>query len=359
MNGRQLGLVFVRSRSGVTTRDRWHGPFGPFSLSCVELPIDMPQPTRYSAEIKAVLNVEARAANLLTTSDLAPLRRMLGPRSMVVRVNDDGSLAPFEIMPDLFLGRTIRQVLTADLCPAFETACADAVARLEARIFSMGDGEQVMITPVVDEKTGACRFLVCWARNDAHLLAEADGASAGWDDLTIDEVEVRYRAKGPATIEATPWWAIGTEGIALWPHHQRVSAVGLTQPVMVDLITEAIAVLAGDDRINVRVDIPSADALPGLVPIFHSVLKAAAVDPARIEVGVPVEMAVDPDLLPVIVHLRTLGLQMDIVGLDALTAKLHTVSDTSDHVHELPAPVDQTASGSWTSDPAEAASDAA
>lgn len=276
---------------------------------------------------------------------------------MVIRVNDNGTLAPFEIMPELFLGRTIRQLLTADLRPAFETACADAVARLEARIFSLVDGEQVMITPVVDDKTGACRFLVCWARSDAHLLSETEGASAGWDDLTIDEVEVRYRALGPSRIEAAPWWAIGTEGVALWPHHQRLSAVGLAQPIMVELVTEAVAVLAGDDRIGVRIDVPSADVLPGLIPTFNSVLKAAAVDPARIEVGVPVEMAVDPDLLPVIVHLRTLGLQMDIVGLDALTAKLHTVSDTSDHVHELPTPVDQ-AAGSWTSDPSKAANEA-
>jgi len=284
---------------------------------------------------------------------------MLGSHSMVVRVNDDASFAPFEIMPELFLGRTIRQLLSADVRPAFETACADVVAQLEARVFSLSKGQEVMITPVVDDKTGACRFLVCWARSEDHLLEDDDNESIGWNDLTIDEVEIRYRALGPETIEAAPWWAIGTEGVALWAHHHRVSSVGLAQPVMVELVTETAGALAGNDQLKARIAIPAAEVLPGLIPTIHSVLKAAAVDPARVEVAVPVEMAVDPDLLPVIVHLRTLGLQVDIVGLDALTAKLHTVSDTSTHVHQLPLQVDNTAAGTWTADPSEAARDAA
>ena len=62
--------------------------------------------------------------------------------------------------------------------------------------------------------------------------------------------------------------------------------------------------------------------------------------------GIPVELAVDPDLLPVIVHLRTMGMQIDIVGLDALTATLHTVSDTSDRSH-APCRSEEPQAGTW------------
>ena len=41
-----------------------------------------------------------------------------------------------------------------------------------------------------------------------------------------------------------------------------------------------------------------------------------------------------------------MGLQIDIVGLDALTATLHKVSDTSDHEHPLSAG-DDLAPGTW------------
>jgi len=71
--------------------------------------------------------------------------------------------------------------------------------------------------------------------------------------------------------------------------------------------------------------------LSGMVPAVHGTLRASGLAPERLIVGIDVELAVDPDLLPIIVHLRTMGVQIDIVGLDALTATLHTVSDTSSH----------------------------
>ena len=99
-----------------------------------------------------------------------------------------------------------------------------------------------------------------------------------------------------------------------------------------------------------RIDLPAAEMLPGLIQTIHGSLRATGVDASRIELGVPVGLAVDPDLLPVIVHLRTLGLRIDIVGLDALTAKLHTVSDTSAHCHDMPS-INAASRGTWSSDP--------
>ena len=90
----------------------------------------------------------------------------------------------------------------------------------------------------------------------------------------------------------------------------------------------------------VGITVPSADMLGGLVPVFHAALRASGLAPDRMVVSIDVDMAVDPNLLPIIVHLRTLGLQIDIVGLDALTATLHRISDTSGHVHSIPAAPD-------------------
>jgi hypothetical protein len=66
-----------------------------------------------------------------------------------------------------------------------------------------------------------------------------------------------------------------------------------------------------------------------MVPLCHSALAATGIAPERVEIAVPVELAVDADLLSLIVHLRAMGLQIDIVGLNELTDKLHRVSHTA------------------------------
>jgi len=105
----------------------------------------------------------------------------------------------------------------------------------------------------------------------------------------------------------------------------------------------------------VRIEVPSADMLAGLVPVFHGAIRASGLEPSRVIVAIDVTLAVDPDLLPVIVHLRTMGLQIDIVGLDALSATLHTVSDTSKHTIAIEAPVlDQVSNWTETFDTATA-----
>lgn len=297
-----------------------------------------------------MLTVETKASNPLTVTDLAPLRRMLGAHSMVIRVNGDGTLMPFEIMPDLFLGRTIRQLLTSDVRAQFEAVCTDVAATQVAQIFvphGFGPEDEVMVTPILDDAAETCQFLVCWARRQGEDGEAPVGAeSLAWTDLELAAVDVRFRAIGKHRIEASPFWSVG-DGIDLWTHHHRVSSVGLGAGVMADVVTSGIETLAAHDEVTLRVDVPAADMLNGLLQLFHGSLKAMGVDADRIVVGVPVDIAVDPDLLPLIVHLRTLGLQIDIVGLDALTAKLHTVSDTSSHRHSLPA-VDAKAPGEWT-----------
>ena len=119
---------------------------------------------------------------------------------------------------------------------------------------------------------------------------------------------------------------------------------------MNELIADSIPVLADNNAVNLRIDLPGAEMLPGLIQTIHGTVRATGIDPSRIELGVPVALAVDRDLLPVIVHLRTLGLRIDIVGLDALTAKLHTVSDTSGHCHDMPS-VNAASPGAWSHDP--------
>ena len=153
-------------------------------------------------------------------------------------------------------------------------------------------------------------------------------------DLELGDIVTRYRLRsdgGSDVVEAASWWALRSgELLALWPHHARVSAMGLGHAVMEAFIIDVVETVAvNGGGLAVRIAVPSAEMLTGLVPVCHAVVRASGIDPAHIIVAIDVELAVDPDLLPIIVHLRTLGMRIDIVGLDALTATLHTVSDTS------------------------------
>lgn len=280
---------------------------------------------------------------------------------MVIRVNADGSMMPFELMPELFLGRSIRQLLTGEVRDQFESACQQVIATESPLAFApepFAETDEVMITPVMTDAGDRCQFLVVWARrlgDDAEPAHEA--ANLHWHDLTIDAVETQFRAIGPNMIEAAPVWTVG-DGIVLWDHDHRVAAVGLASHVMTELVADALPVLVDDETVSLRLEVPASEMLPGLIQAVHGVLRATGVDPSRVELGVPVGLAADPDLLPVIVHLRTLGLRIDIVGLDALTAKLHRVSDTSALSPDMPA-VQLAPRGDWTSNAEEAIRDSA
>lgn len=272
---------------------------------------------------------------------------------MVIRVNSDGSLMPFEILPELFLGRPIRQLLVSDVRDQFLSVCREVVADLAVRSFvpeGFDENNQVMITPVLDSSRTRCQFLVCWSRrqDDGDVPVGID--TVCWGDLDPGDVEVRFRAYDDGQIEAAPWWAVGDDGVELWSYPEQVAAIGLGQTVMATVISDGVACLMDNDAVRLRLDVPGAEMLDGLLQVFYGAIRTSGVDAARIEVGIPVELAVDPDLLPLIAHLRTLGLQIDIVGLDALTARLYRVSDTSDHHHVIPR-AEAKKRGSWTANP--------
>ena len=276
------------------------------------------------------------AANPLRISDLVPLRRMLGTDSLVIRVNPDGSFAPFQRMPALFFDRSIRNALSEAIAERFADACRRAITDAAPTTFrpDPAESDEIMINPILDDAGDDCRFLVCWARH-TDVLDSATSRLA-WGDLRLDEVTIRYRWRSDnqsVAVEAAPWWVTANgELLELWPHHTHVSAMGLGHAVIQALITDAAEAAAGDGGgPAVRITVPSADMLTGLVPVFHGAVRASGLDPSRVVVAIDVALAVDQDLLPIIVHLRTMGMRIDIVGLDAFTATLHTVSDTSTH----------------------------
>ena len=212
-----------------------------------------------------MIDTSSRVGDPLRVSDLVPLRRMLGADSMVIRVNPDGSLVPFEIMPALFYGRSIRQLLSVEVKEQFNEACEAAITNEAPVAFcpdGLGGSGEVMITPILADDGSQCRFLVCWARAvEPGRLPAADAAGLSWEDLRLDDVTARYRTVGnsPKVVEASPWWSLpGRDPIELWPHHSRVAAVGLAQVIMTTLIHDAFGEIEadGDDSYMIRISVP-------------------------------------------------------------------------------------------------------
>lgn len=306
--------------------------------------------------LKHVQTASQAVENPLRLSDLVPLRRMLGQDSIVIRVYPDGSFAPFEQMPMLFFDRPLRRALGdgMDANGRFAKACREAVKRRRSVSLrpDASSTDEILINPILDNDGPAIRFLVCWTRHTDVLASPVNGLA--WPDLGLDAVVTRYRLRSDErsdVVEAAPWWALGNgELLELWPHHTHVSAMGLGHAVIEMLImnaAEAAAELGGGPA--VRIEVPSADMLTGLVPVVHGTLRASGLAPDRLILAIDVDLAVDPDLLPIIVHLRTMGALIDIVGLDALTSTLHTVSDTSNQPAR-PVPAIRVDHGPWVAD---------
>jgi len=274
----------------------------------------------------------------------------------VIRVNPDGAFAPVERMPALFFDRAIRQLIEGPFQNEFEAACTEAIEQNASQAFAPGGDPtcEVLINPILDEHDIA-RFLVCWSRR-ARVTASVPHISQApqWTELQLADVATWYRIRDDhesIVIDAAPWWVhSGGQLTELWPHHANVSAMGLGHAVMETLIydaVEAAAVMGGHPV--VRIEVPSADMLAGLVPVFHGAIRAMGLPAERVMVALDVQLAVDQDLLPIIVHLRTMGMQIDIVGLDAFTSTLHMVSDTSEH--EMPLrQAKKVQLGQWASD---------
>lgn len=288
---------------------------------------------------------------------------MLGQDSIVIRVGGDGSFVAVEGLPTMFLDRSLREALNeGDSATGgrgrFEQHCRQAVTSRSPISFRPDNpsDDEVLISPIVDDEDLTVRFLVCWTRHGDGLHTPVAGHS--WTDLAADAVVTRYRLRSDdqsAVVEAAPWWAPdGHELVELWSHHAKISAVGLGHAVMETLIMDAAEAAAEfADAPAVRVEVPSADMLAGLVPVVHGALRASGLAPDRLITAIDVDLAVDPDLLPIIVHLRTMGVRIDIVGLDALTSTLHMVSDTSG-LNIAPVPAAQCELGPWLANFADA-----
>lgn len=163
--------------------------------------------------------------------------------------------------------------------------------------------------------------------------------STDWTQLRTSEVRPRFKAhsKRARFINVEPVWQSSNGMTPLWEHAEEVAAVGMATSVMTQLFHFGAdaAAASTDSDVSVRLSIPSADYFGNIVPSVNGTLRASGLEPHRLVVAVPVVLASDENLMPVIIHLRTLGARIDIVGLDALTANLHAVSDTSDYVHSI------------------------
>jgi hypothetical protein len=282
---------------------------------------------------------------------------MMGPDSIVIRVNPDQSFTLFEGLPTMLLDRPLQQSLGngfgAAHDPRFEMACREAIKSRSSRSFrpDLSSSDEIVINPILDDNGLAVRYLVCWTRHSS--VRGASTADRPWSELTLDAVVTRYRVRSDErseVVEASPWWAVGDGApIELWPHHTQVSAMGLGHEVIEATILDATEAAAEfDGAAAVRIEVPSAEMLSGLVPVVHGAVRASALAPERLLLAIAVDLAVDPDLLPIIVHLRTMSVRIDIVGLDALTSTLHMVSDTS-HQAAAPIPAYRIDHGPWSS----------
>lgn len=276
---------------------------------------------------------------------------MLGSESLVVRVDPDQTVHQLEILPELFLGSSLRRLLEPEVRSGFDRACADAVAQLETVVFTIPAAEtascEIVITPVVDrgpvDEPAVCRFLLCWARTEQIDSSPCTDAASGWHELDPAQIQVRFRMVGPDLIEAAPWWnRPGCGPVDLWLDHERVAAVGLGLEAMTATISGAIVALGelvGDrSDTRLRVQAPAAEMLAGIVPVLAGLLRATAAPAGRLTIVVPVELAVDPNVLPLVLHLQNLGVGVELAGLDHLTASLRRVTGLPG---AAPAPVTQ------------------
>lgn len=263
---------------------------------------------------------------------------MLGSDSIVLRVGTHGELEALGNLPPLFFDRPIRTLLAGEHSADLRAACAGAIGHGRPTVFTSPDSDdELMIIPVLDDNSDACSHLVCWARSRRTTQTGSernDVAATPWTGLRLADVAIRYRRRpllGADVVDAAPWWALPEGGLLeLWPNHEHVTAMGLGHAVMQVLITDAAEAAAEHGGgPAVRIVVPSPELLSGLVPLFHGVVRAVGLDPTRLIVGVDVALAVDPDLLPILVHLRTIGLRIDIVGLDDLTQTLHKICATT------------------------------
>lgn len=272
-------------------------------------------------------------------ADLPALRRMLDADSIVMRVDVSGAIVAHERLPELVTGRAMAALLNQDR-HAFDAACSD-VARsgLPATLEVACDTELVLV-PVFANDADLCRYVVCWIRK-----VEEQALGPAIADLRNHELRYWFRQDRSSvrlTAELSARWEVRAgEQIDLGAHSDQVAAHGLATTVMASMVHGALDALieSGRSDVDILLRIDQPEFLHGILPTVHGSLRASGICAERLMFAIPVHIAVDESVLPVITHLRAMGVRIDIVGLHALTAALHSASDTSDHLHEIPASV--------------------
>lgn len=267
--------------------------------------------------------------NSLRVSDLTHFRHMVGSHSTVLRLGVDGELTPAGGWP-LQVGMPIHEVLNGSVADAFDNACRLAIATHETIVFEtdvIGHGGEVTITPVLDDNSNVCRYLVCWIR----MRRDADEPNLA--DMRPDEIEVRWRRRsvaGRLVVEAAPVWALpGTEPIHLWEHGEHLVSLGLAKTIVTRLLHLAAEdfVDRGGSGFGLCVALPFEEFLNGIVPSVVGTFRSTGLSSDRLTLSVPVAVAVVEHRRSTLMHLQALGLRLEVIGTGELAKSLFGLDD--------------------------------
>ncbi len=290
----------------------------------------------------------------LRVADLVPMRRLLDSNSLVVRVDHNGAIVGYEQLASLFVSDTVRSLLAGENRREFERVCAQVARSHRRAVFATSDENEVLLAPVLDDHSDECLFVVCWGR-EARAATAASATVPSLRDMRPSEVAAQYRMfeDGPnPLLETSPWWTLPSgQSIELWPIADKIVALGMASTVMATLLHAAADELlrVDNDEINLRIAIPHVEFLAGVLPALHGTLRSSRLDGCRLTFAVSATDAVESDLVPLLTHIKAMGVRVELVGLDALTASLHNVSDSSTYNHEIPTRSVQLI-GEWSKD---------
>lgn len=286
----------------------------------------------------------------LRVSDLTHFRHMVGSHSTVLRLGVDGELTPAGGWP-LQVGMPIHEVLNGSTADAFDEACRTAVSTKRTKIFAtdaVGMGGEVTITPVLDDHSSACRYLVCWIRD------RRSSDQPNLCDLRPEEVDVRWRRRsvgGRLVVEAAPVWVLaGQDPIELWTYGEQLVALGLAAVVVARVLHEASQRFAegGGSGFGLCVSLPFAGFLHGIVPTAVGVFRTEGLEPERLTLSVPVAVAVEEHHRSTLMHLQAVGIRLEVQGSGQLAKSLFGLDDRYEPGEVTPAATSDLA-GPWAS----------
>lgn len=271
----------------------------------------------------------SRNADSLRVSDLTHFRHMVGTHSTVLRVGVDGALTPAGGWP-LQVGMPIHEVLNGAPAEAFDRACQSALANRQTTVFqtdSIAGGAEVTITPVLDDHSSVCRYLVCWIRD----RPAADEPDLG--TLQPEEIELKWRRRsvgGRLVVEAAPVWVLpGQPPIDLWENSEQLAALGLAAMVVARVLHDAgtTFVQRGGSGFGLCVSLPGGGFLNNIVPTVVGVFRSSTLAAERLTLSVPVAVAVEEHHRSTLMHLQALGLRLEVQGSGQLAKSLFGLDD--------------------------------